>query len=82
MHISSRYNQSIDLIIDDDIIDWNVNQFDKESDKAHDGKADGGCDGNFLELFAVWFRATTNQTDGVAGKLFARVDEGDDLIHG
>lgn len=69
------------LVVYDDVIDWDVNQLDKKSNESHDGETDGGCDCDFLELFRVRLGATTNQTHGVAGELFHRVNERDDLIH-
>ena len=35
---------------DDDIVDGDVNKFDKESDETHDSEADCGGDGDLLEF--------------------------------
>jgi len=40
---------------DNDIVDGNMNEFDKVSNEAHDQEADGSRKGNFLEFFFVWF---------------------------
>lgn len=33
-----------------DIVDGDVNEFDEETDEPHDGKSDGCCHGDLLEL--------------------------------
>ena len=33
-----------------DVVDGNVDQFDKETDEAHDGKSNSCCHGNLLKL--------------------------------
>lgn len=38
------------LSADDDVVNWNVNQFDEEADEAHDGEADGSGNCDLLEL--------------------------------
>ena len=46
-----RQREFVDqLRADDDVVDGNVDQLDEEPDEAHDGKADGGGDGDLLEL--------------------------------
>lgn len=37
--------------VHNDVVDWNVNQFDEETDESHDGKANCRCNGNLLELY-------------------------------
>jgi hypothetical protein len=69
------------LVVDDNVIDWNVNQFDEKADEAHDGETDGGSNRNLFELFAVRLGTTTNQTHRIAGELFHRFNERNDLIH-
>ena len=34
----------------DDIVDGNVDEFNEESDEAHDRESNGGCNGNLLEF--------------------------------
>ena len=50
--ISNSYN---------DIVDGDVNELDKESDKSHDGEADSGGNGNLLELLSVRLGTSLNQ---------------------
>ena len=38
------------LYSDNDVVDWDVNQFDEKSDEAHDSETDGCGDSNLLEL--------------------------------
>ena len=39
------------LRADDDVVDGDVNKFDKESDEAHDSEPNGGSDGDLLEFW-------------------------------
>ena len=38
------------LRADDDVVDGNVDQFDKEADESHDSETDSGGNGDLLEL--------------------------------
>ena len=38
------------LRADDDVVDGNVDQFDKETDEAHDGESNGGSNSDLLEF--------------------------------
>ena len=38
------------LRADDDVVDGNVDQFDKEADEAHDSESNGGCNSDLLEF--------------------------------
>jgi len=42
--------KSFRLNSNNDVIDGNVDKLDKEADEAHDGKADGRCNGDLLEF--------------------------------
>ena len=64
-----------------DVVDWDVNQFDKKSDEAHDSKTDACGDSNLLELFSVWLCAPLDQPDGVLAELPHGLDVLGDLIH-
>lgn len=48
------------LISDDDVVDWYVDEFYKESDEAHDAETDSGGNCDLLELFTIGFCATFN----------------------
>merc|ERR1712142_336472 len=65
----------------DDVVDGDVDEFDKEADESHDGEPNGGRNRNLLELFSVWLCAPLDQSDGVLGELLEGVDELHDLIH-
>ena len=39
------------LRADDDVVDGNVNKFDKESDEAHDSESNSGSNGDLLEFW-------------------------------
>ena len=41
----------VKLRADDDVVDGNVNKFDKESDEAHDSESNSGSDGDLLEFW-------------------------------
>ena len=38
------------LRADDDVVDGNVDQFDKETNEAHDSESNGGCNSDLLEF--------------------------------
>ena len=46
------------LWADDDVVDWNVDELDEESDESHDAEPDGGGDSYLLELLPVGFSAS------------------------
>lgn len=70
------------LRADDDVVDGNVDQFDKEADEAHDGESNSGSNSNLLEFFLVGLGAPLDQPDGILGELLHRFDGLNDLIHG
>lgn len=79
----------VDLVMSDDelrannnIIDGDVDQFDKETDEAHYTEAHGGGDSNLLEFLAIGLRATFHQTNGVLGKGASWFTEFHYFIHG
>ena len=47
------------LRADDDVVDGNVDQFDKEADEAHDSESNGGCNSDLLEFLNVKLRLLT-----------------------
>lgn len=59
-----------------------MDQFDKETDKAHNAETNGGGDSDLLEFFAVGFGATFYQTDRVLGESASRFTEFHNFIHG
>ena len=68
------------LCSNDDIVDRNMDQFNKESDKAHDRETDSCCESDFLKFFLVWFSTSSNQSDRIFGELFAWFDELVDVV--
>jgi hypothetical protein len=40
----------VDVYLHNDVVDGNVDEFDKESDESHDTKSYGRCYGNLLKL--------------------------------
>lgn len=48
------------LVSDNDVVDWDVDEFYEEADEAHDAESDGGGDGDLLELAAVGLGASLN----------------------
>lgn len=64
-----------------DIVDGDVDQFDKETNKSHYCKAYCCCHGNLLELFPVRLGASFNKSYGVFHKLTAGFHELHYLIH-
>ena len=38
------------IYLHNDVVDGDVDQFDKETNETHDGKSDSCCHGNLLEL--------------------------------
>lgn len=65
----------------DDVVDGNVYQLDEEADEAHDAEANGGGDGNLLELLAVGLGAALHQADRVLGEGASRLGELNNLVH-
>ena len=39
------------FLLHNNIVDWNVNQFDEESDESHNGESNSCCHGDFLEFW-------------------------------
>ena len=66
-HLDNKQSRDVFLVLgpvavplwpDDDVVDGDVDELDKEADEAHDGEADGGRDGDLLELWKEgkdWF---------------------------
>ena len=71
----------VPLGADNNVVDWDVNQLDKESDESHDGEADSCSHCDLLELLSVRLRATFDQTNGILGKLPQGLDVLSNLIH-
>lgn len=42
----------VHLWTDDDVVDRNMDQFNKEADETHDGKTDSSGHGDFLKFFS------------------------------
>lgn len=64
-----------------DVVDWNVDKLDEESNETHDAESNccGHC--NFLELFPIWLCASFDKPDGVLGELLGRFNRLLNLIH-
>lgn len=69
------------LWTDNDIVDWNVDEFDEETDEAHDAESNSGSNSNLLEFTAIWFCAPFHQTNGIFGEQTAGLTEANKLIH-
>lgn len=74
-------HKSVDLATNNDIVDGDVDEFDEESNEAHDGKSNCCSHSNLLEFFSVWFCASFDQSDGVLDELPAGLHELHNLIH-
>jgi len=72
---------SIGLRSDNDVVDGDVDELDEEPDEAHQGKPNGCCYGDLLELFPVGLGAFFDKAVRVLGKLLGRVDHLHNLIH-
>ena len=66
------------LVSDENIVNSNVNQLDKETNKAHDQKSNASCTGNGSKFFSVRFGAFLDQVHRVLGELLERLHQ--DLI--
>jgi hypothetical protein len=51
MRQKKRNNKIKSLRSDNDVVDGNVDEFDKKSDESHDGKSNGGCNSDLLEFW-------------------------------
>ena len=60
------------LCANKDVVDGDVDELDKVSDKAHDEEADGCSDNDLLVFLLVGLGATTDHTDTVLRKLLQR----------
>lgn len=59
-----------------------MNKFHKETNEAHDSKANSCSHGDFLELFAVRLGATFEEPHRILSELLSRSHYGHNLIHG
>jgi hypothetical protein len=46
-----KYKKKKEEDLHNNVIDGNVDEFDKETDEAHDGEADGSGESNLLKFF-------------------------------
>lgn len=58
-----------------------MDEFNKETNKAHDAESNGCGNCNLLEFTAIWLCASFHQSDGIFGEQTARFTEFDNLIH-
>ena len=65
----------------DDVVDWDMNEFDEEPDEAHYGKTDSSGQCNLLEFFSVWLGTPLHQPDGVLGELSHWLNCSHNLVH-
>merc|ERR1712212_252578 len=68
-------------LLNDDVVNGDVDQFDEEPDETHDGEPDGSCHGNLLEFLAVGFCASLHQTEGIFDELLGWFHGCCDLVH-
>ena len=62
-------DSTVVLVSDQNIVDWNMNELDKETNESHDQKPNTGCLGNLHEFLSVWLGALLDQVHGIASKL-------------
>ena len=48
---ANKRNKQKTEYLHNDVVDWYVDEFNKEPDKSHDCKADGSCKRNLLKFF-------------------------------
>lgn len=58
-----------------------MDEFNEETNEAHDTETDGGGDSNLLKFTTIWFCAPFHQTNGIFGKQTSWFAEFDNLIH-
>jgi len=66
---------------DDDVVDGNVNEFDKKADESHDGESDGRGRGDLRELLPVRLCAPLDETHRVLSELTHRLQLHDKGVH-
>ena len=64
----------IHLIPHQDIVDWDMDQLDKETNETHDEETNTRCLGNFHEFLSVWFGTFFNQMHRITSELFQWLD--------
>jgi hypothetical protein len=64
---SLRFARS--LVSNQNVIDWNVDKLDKESDETHDKETNAGSSGNLSKFLAIRLGALFDQMNRVLGKL-------------
>merc|ERR1719158_152507 len=69
------------LRADNNVIDGDVDEFDKESNETHQRKSNSCCNCNLLKLFPVWFCTSLDKSDGILPKLSQRFNCLCYLIH-
>ena len=64
-----------------DIIDWDVNQFDEETNETHYAESNSGGYRNLLEFLAIGFCATFYKSNRVLGENSTRFAEFYNFVH-
>lgn len=75
-------NLKFHIYLHNNVVDWDMDQFDKEANKSHYCKAYRCCHCNLLELFPVRLGAPFDQPYGVLHELPAGLHELHHLVHG
>lgn len=63
------------------VVDWYVNQLDKEADEAHYCEANRSCDSYLLEFALIWLCTLLHESDRVLSELTRRLKERFYLVH-
>lgn len=69
------------MLLYNDVIDRNMDQFNKETNESHDGKTNSCSKGNFLKFFSIRLRTSFNESHGIFGELFAWLESIGNLVH-
>merc|ERR1719352_633444 len=65
---------SFSLTSHDDVVDRDEHELDSVADEAHDGKTNGACNCDFLELLGIRLCAPLDKTPGVLSELVSALD--------
>jgi hypothetical protein len=64
-----------------DIIDWNMDKFDKETNESHEGKTDSSGESDLLKFFSIRLGTFLDETVRILHELFAWLNVLVDVIH-
>lgn len=69
------YHHSFDLVSNKNVVNGDVNQFDKETNESHNEETNRGRPRDHQKFFAIRLGAFLDQVHGILGELFERFNK-------